>query len=152
MARTLTYWLRSERDRSFAIAAVSAAKLNDGWQVQVKRMRTPEQNARLHAMLTDVADQLPWPLDTGEPHDVEWWKRRSTLSWLYDLWMQGKGERPEVMTTLGGEEFGILIPHTSDLDTEQCASLIEWVTAFGATNGVVFKDPKDGPPIPEDYR
>lgn len=143
-----TYILRHERDRSHAIAAVSAAKI--GMQVRIsKPLRTPEQNARLHAMLTDVAKQLVWPpppRNDGEFHDLEFWKRACTLTWLHEI-----NQHPEIITSLDGSQLGILIPHTSDLDTEQCASLTEWITAFGATNGVVFTDPKEGPPVPEDY-
>lgn len=142
-----TYILRHERDRSHAIAAVSAAKI--GMQVRIsKPLRTPEQNARLHAMLTDVAKQLVWPPHprNGDFHDIEWWKRRCTLGWMKET-----GQQVEVIVDLDGETFGLLLPHTSDLDTEQCASLTEWITMLGATNGVVFTDPKEGPPVPEDY-
>jgi hypothetical protein len=148
--RTWTYWLRVERDRDLALSAIYKAKLNDGWQVQLRKLRTLEQNARLHAMLTDVAGQLLWPQpprNDGELHDVEWWKRRTELGWLIDI-----NEKPEVIESLDGSTFALLLPHTSDLDTEQMASYIEWLTAFGTMNGVVFTDPNEGPPVPEDYR
>ena len=71
--------------------------------------------------------------------DIEWWKRRCTLQWLIDT------KTPyEIITPLydGGEqEYGLLLPHTSDLDTKQCAELVDWILAFGATNGVTFKEP-----------
>lgn len=143
-----TIVLKEERDRQFALKQVYLAKI--GMQVRIsKPLRTAEQNARLHSTLTDVSKQLAWPpppANNGEIHDVEYWKRACTLTWLTEI-----GERPEIITSLDGSQLGILIPHTSDLDTEQCASLIEWITAFGATNGVVFTDPKEGPPVPEDY-
>lgn len=148
-----TIVLKEERDRQFALKQVYLAKI--GMQVRIsKPLRTAEQNARLHAMLTDIAKQLTWPPtprngdpdDHGETHDVEFWKRACTLTWLHEI-----NQHPEIITSLDGSQIGILIPHTSDLDTEQCASLTEWITAFGATNGVVFTDPKEGPPVPEDY-
>jgi hypothetical protein len=138
-----TYIIRSDRDRGYAAAA--AMRAPTGMAVIIsKPKRTADQNAKLHACLTDVAGQLGWPPDTGELHDVEVWKRRCTLSWLIETHQQ-----PEVITALNDtERYGILIPHTSDLDTEQCAALIEWVYAFGAQNGVVFKEPKDRSPEP----
>ena len=53
-----------------------------------------------------------------------------------------------MITSLEGEEFAFLLPHTSDLDVSQCAALREWILAFGATNGVVFKEPKRDPEPP----
>lgn len=137
-----TWIIRTERDRGFALAAVMKAKI--GLQVKIgKPTRTSDQNALLHAALSDIVDQLGWPKDTGELHDLEWWKRRVTLGWLRD-----NKEMAEIVTGLDDDgTFGILLPHTSDLDVPQTASLIEWVFSFGATNGVVFKEKKpDAPP------
>lgn len=147
--RAQTYVLNDERDRVFAIRAVRVARL--GLEVRVgKPKRTAEQNSLLHALISDVADQLPWPKDGDEFHDIDWWKRRCTLGWLME-----NRQQVEIITDLDATgEFGLLLPHTSDLNTEQCASLSEWVTAFGATNDVVFKEPKRGPEPPpaEDWR
>jgi hypothetical protein len=69
-----------------------------------------------------------------------WWKRRCTLQWLID-----KGEEVEVITGLdGSEHFGLLLPHTSDLNTAECAELCEWIIAFGAQNGVRFREGSHG--------
>ena len=139
-----TFILDSERERGFALAAVMKARR--GMQVRIsKPNRNDGQNARLHALLTDIADQQPWPKDSDEFHDGTWWKRRTTLGWLLE---EKANQRAEVITSLHGDEFGLLIPHTSDLNVEQCAALCEWATMFGATNGVVFKEPKRGPEPP----
>lgn len=145
-----TFVLRTERERGFAVAAVMKAKI--GLQVRIsKPTRTTEQNALLHAVLTDLADQLVWPPKWGSLNDIEWWKRTCTLTWLNEI-----KAMPDIFVDAYGEVSGILLPHTSDLNTEQCAGLIEWIYAFGATNGVVFKEPKRGPepppPEPGDYR
>lgn len=144
-----TYVIREERDRLLALKAVQRARL--GQQVRISKPdRSAEQNRLLHGRLNDLADQLAWPPDTGEIHDMEFWKRRCTLQWLID-----SKESPEVITALEGDEFGLLIPHTSDLTTEQFASLCTWVEAFGAQHGVVFKEPggpEPPPPDPRDYR
>ena len=145
-----TWIIRGDRDREFAKRAVDKAPL--GRQVKIgKATRTSEQNALLHAAITDIAEQLIWPQpprNDGEIHDVEWWKRRCTLGWLKD-----NKEMAEIVTGLDDDgTFAILLPHTSDLSIPQCASLVEWVFAFGAENGVAFKEkPKGEEPPDEAY-
>lgn len=147
-----TFVLHTDRDRVFALKAVGRAPF--GRQVRISRpTRTPKQNQLLHAVLTDVADQLAWPpppRNDGEFHDIEWWKRRCTLGWL----RENKHNAELVIDLEEDDQFGILLPHTSDLNTEQCASLAEWVYRLGAENGVVFKEPKkeEEPPPREDDR
>lgn len=142
-----TYILREERDRAFALGAVAKARL--GMQVKIsKPTRTNEQNKLLHSCLTDIAKQLAWPpppANSGELRDLEFWKRACTLSWLQEI-----NAHPEIIMSLDGTQFGILVPHTSDLDTEECSSLCDWIFAFGAHNGVVFteKKPDIGPDPP----
>lgn len=143
-----TWIIKGERDRGFALAAVMKAAL--GLQVRIsKPKRTTEQNALLHAALTDIADQLIWPQpprNDGDLHDLEWWKPRCTLGWLKD-----NKEMAEIVTGLDDDgSFGLILPHTSDLDIPQMTSLIEWVFAFGATNGVVFKEKPKGPEPTDD--
>lgn len=110
-----------------------------GWVVTLDPPRRSDlQNKLLHASLSEIAGQLPWPKDTGELHDIEWWKRRCTLQWLIE-----SGARPEVIVGMEGDDFGILLPHTSDLTTKQCAALSEWIIAFGTMNGVAFREKAD---------
>jgi hypothetical protein len=113
-----------------------------GWVARLEPpTRTYLQNRFLHALLSDIADQLPWPRETEELHDMEWWKRRCTLQWLID------NKQPvEVITPLqrsdNEEDFGLLLPHTSDLTTPEFSSLTEWIISFGTLNGVTFSNPK----------
>lgn len=131
------FWvLGSEMHRQFIGSLIVGTP--PGWVVRLEPpSRTALQNRFLHALLNDLADQLPWPKETGELHSMEWWKRRCTLQWLID-----SKERPEVITAIDGDDFAILLPHTSDLTTAQCASLSEWILGFGGMNGVTFRDPK----------
>lgn len=146
-----TFILLDTHRRRMALRAVQMAPV--GMQVQIgKPTRTTEQNGRLHALLADLAVQLVWPPANGELHDSEWWKRRMTLGWLLDK--KQERWRPEIVTPLDDstDEFAILLPHTSDLDVEQCASLNIWIEMFGSTNGVVFKEPERQPePPPREY-
>ena len=104
--------------------------------------RTLKQNRLLHAALSDIADQLPWPPETGELHDVIWWKRRTTLQWLKET-----GETPDLVESLDGLQFALLLPHTSDLTTKQMAAFNEWLFIFGDLHGVTFhlSDPQASP-------
>ncbi len=110
-----------------------------GGQGAPRPNRTIKQNRLLHAAIADIAEQLPWPPETGEIHDSEWWKRRITLQWLKET-----GEQPDLIESLDGLQFALLLPHTSDLTTKQCAALNEWISIFGAQNGVTFKKLDDG--------
>lgn len=162
MAEQQTWILESERDRRFALRGVQIAPL--GRQVKISRpTRTLEQNKLLHGLISDVAKQLPHPLpprNDGEFHGLNWWKPRCTLSWLIELKDEKKAQLgltgdAEVVTALeDGDEIGLLLPHTSDLTTEQCASLCEWILGFGGRHGVVWteKQPEPPPIEPGDYR
>jgi hypothetical protein len=142
-----TFILVDEHVRTFALKAVRMAKL--GLQVKIgKPDRNEDQNRLLHALLSDISDQLAWPPDTGELHTLDWYKRSLTLQWLIET-----KQEYEVITALEGQEFGILLPHTSDLSTEQCASLCEFIMAFGTLNKVKWSERKRAPePPPEAYR
>lgn len=153
MQQRATFILESERDRGFALSAVMKAPL--GRQVRIsKPTRTNEQNSRLHALLTDLSEQLIWPpppANTGELHDLEYWKRACTLTWLHET-----NAHPEIITTLDGQHIGLFVPRTSELDVTEAASLNVWIEAFGSLNGVVWTEPKSKngpePPPHEDYR
>lgn len=105
-----------------------------------RKQRSDLQNRFIHALLNDIADQIGWPRDTGEVHSTVWWKRRCTLEWILE-----NNIPHEIITPLydhGDQDFGIILPHTSDLNTAQCADLAEWIIAFGAKQGVRFSNPK----------
>lgn len=107
-----------------------------GWERGTRKARTLKQNSLLHVRIAEIADQLPWPRDTGEMHDAEWWKRRLTLQWLI-----ATGEIPELIESLDGLQFALLLPHTSDLTTKQCAAFNEWIEIFAAEQGVHLGEP-----------
>lgn len=132
-------WVLGEETHRQLIGSLVAAAPK-GWVARLEPpTRTYLQNRHLHALLGDIASQIPWPLDTGELHDLNWWKRRCTLQWLID-----SKQPAEIITPLvhreGDDDFGVLLPHTSDLTTAQFAALTEWVLSFGAQNGVTFRE------------
>lgn len=120
-------------DREFERGGPRAAGGSRPANAGKDRKRTLQQNKLLHDAITDVSKQLPWPADTGELHDVEWWKRRLTLQWLTET-----GEIPELIESLDGLQFALLLPHTSDLSVAQAGAFIDWLAIFGAQHGVTF--------------
>ena len=92
--------------------------------------RTIDQNAKLHADCTDVAQQVEW---AGRKRSVEAWKDIFTaalLSATHDL---------DIVPGINGG-FVLLGLHTSGLSVAQCADLITLIQAFGAEHGVVFQE------------
>lgn len=145
-----TYLLLDEYRRRLALRAVQLAKEGSEVEISTYPKRTGEQNAWLHGIITDIAEQIPDPR-TGEFQTVKWWKPRLTLSWLID-----KKQEYEIITPFmeasGQPEFGILVPHTSDLKVDKCAEFIQWLYPFGVERGVVFKERQPEPPPPETDR
>lgn len=90
--------------------------------------RSGEQNKKLHACLADIAAQV-------EHADRKWsaliWKRLLTAAWLREA-----GEQPQLIPALDGNGFDVVYERTSQLSVKQCASLLEWIQAFGAEHQV----------------
>jgi NinB protein. len=122
--------LHSEADRERALRVVTSAPL--GSRVVVKAAkRTLPQNDRFWAMLTDVAQQLPWHGVKLRPDD---WK----LMFLDAL----KRER-RMVPNLDGNGFVDLGRSSSDLSKEEMSELMELIAAFGAQHGVKFQDDQE---------
>ena len=113
--------------RRLAKEAIDAAP--DGYVVTIKEpTRNLDQNARLHALLTDVSKQVEWH---GKKLPLDVWKRLCTAAWLREI-----GETPEMIPALDGKGFDVIFERTSTLTVAQMSSLIEWTTAFAAEHGV----------------
>ena len=97
-----------------------------------KKTRSLDQNAKLHSMLTDISKQVIWH---GQKFSMETWKRLCVAAWLRE-----KNERPLLVPALDGAGVDIIYEKTSKLNVSECAELIEWCYAFGAQNGVKFKE------------
>jgi hypothetical protein len=97
--------------------------------------RSLEQNALLHAALSDIASQLEWH---GKKLNIEVWKRLCVASWLRE-----RKESPDLIPALDGNGFDVIYEKTSKLSTTQCSDLVEWCFAFGVENGVKFRAVED---------
>jgi len=102
--------------------------------------RSTEQNAKLHAMLGDIAKQIEW---AGKKRDIETWKRL-----LVAAWSRATGEPLEYLPAVDGHGVDIVFRRTSQMTVGEVGELIEFIYAWGADAGVVFNerdiDPETG--------
>jgi hypothetical protein len=87
--------------------------------------RNNEQNALLHARLTEIASRHEW---AGKRWDVEVWKRLLTAAWL-----RARGESVVVLPAIDGAGVDVVFRRTSDLSKAECAELIEFIDAWEAS-------------------
>ena len=130
MSRQL-YTLHTPEQRSKVARIV--AELPKFSRVEIKGpARTRDQNAKMWAMLTDLAEQAEW---AG--------KKRSTGDWK-DL-MTAAVKVAAGLEAVPGLEGGLMILglHTSDLDVEEMADVITYMLKWGDEHGVVWSDPKE---------
>lgn len=96
--------------------------------VFVQPKRTLDQNAKMWAMLTDIAEQVEW-------HGL----RLGTNDWKL-MFMDALKREMRVVPNLDGNGFVNLGASTSQLTKGEMADLIEIITAFGVSKGVEFKE------------
>jgi hypothetical protein len=105
------------------------AKAPAGTRVEFKApKRTLPQNDRLHAMLTELADQLVWH---GQKLSVDDWKL---------VFMDGLNRELRIVPNLDGNGFVNLGRSTSKLGKDEFSELIELVSSFAAKHDVKFSD------------
>ena len=127
---------RQNKRDVMALAWETAGKLLEGQEsikIEVReKNRTDEQNAKLHAMLSDIAQQATWQ---GDKLDIDGWK---------NLFVSGHTiatKAPyKLVMGLEGELVNVR-ERTSKMGVRRLASLIEYISAWAADNGVVFKTP-----------
>lgn len=126
MARALLI-LNTQEARQQAMAWLMNAPR--GTQIEFKMSnRSIPQNARLHAMLTEVAAQVKWH---GLSLKVDDWKL---------IFLDSLKRELRLVPNLDGTGFVDLGRQTSKLTKEECSMLIELVFKFGAEHGVLFQD------------
>lgn len=120
---------------SFAWTKVKPA-LMAGHRLQLQiqpQTRSLEQNARLHAMLQDVARQKQW---SSQRLSVDQWKRLMTSAWL-----RARGEQVQVLPALDGNGVDVIYEKTSHMTVRQVSELCDFIEAWGAEHDVIFHDP-----------
>jgi len=98
-------------------------------QIELKdATRSLDQNAKLHALLGEIAAQVEW---AGQKRDAETWKRLLTAAW-----MRTQGNAPEMLPAVDGHGFEVLYRRTSQLSVAECSELLEFVMAWAAERGI----------------
>lgn len=126
------YAIRSTQDLNRLYGALHSIDLTKPKLVVIRdEDRNDEQNKKLHAMLADISAQVD---HAGKKWSVLIWKRLLTAAWLRE-----EGDQPQLIPAVDGNGFDVVYERTSKLSVKQCASLIEWISAFGAEHQVRWK-------------
>lgn len=133
MTDRVTLRLNDARLRRRAHEAIDAAP--DGWFVVISPpARSLEQNAKLHAILQDLARS-----------DLSWAGRRRSLPEWKVIAVSGHAvatrQEAEIVAGIEGELVN-LRESTADMGVRRTASLIEYLTAFCAERGVRLSAPE----------
>lgn len=113
--------------RSRAAHWVSIAPL--GTRIEFKAAkRTIPQNARMWAMLTEIAQQVDWH---GLKLTADDWKL---------IFMASLNQEMRLVPNLEGTGFVNLGRSSSDLSKAEMGDLMTLIEAFGAQRGVAFQD------------
>jgi hypothetical protein len=116
-----------ERAASWCIRAPA------GCRVEFKEAkRTTDQNARMWAMLTDVARQV-------DHHGL----KLSADDWKL-IFMAGLNQEMRLVPNIEGTGFVNLGRSSSDLSKAEMGDLMTLIEAFGAARGVEFHDGSQG--------
>lgn len=127
-----TFFLVTDAIRARVCELVRAAPY-DTRVVFMGPKRTIDQNAKMWAMLTDVAEQLTL---NGDKMTTEDWKI---------LFLDHTSRERRVVPSLDGKGFVNLGRSSSNLSKEEMADLIEAIYEFGARAGVEWTEPEEKP-------
>lgn len=115
-------------DTARKLAAAQCQLAPTGYVVEIKpATRTLEQNAKLWAMLNEIAAQVEWH---GRRLDAESWKHVFSSSL----------KKLDVVPNLEGTGFVALGLSTSKMTKRELADLITLIEAFGVERGVEFAE------------
>lgn len=120
-------FLIGESQKRHACHLISEAP-SDFVAIVRQKTRSDDQNAKLHAMLSDL-QRAETPISH---HGVEDLKL---------IFLQALRAESRVLPTLDGKGMFPIGQRTSTLNKAQFAALIELIYAYGAQHGVVWKEP-----------
>lgn len=113
-------------DKAKAHKWIDQAPLNTRIEFKAPKRSLP-QNDKLWAVLTEVAEQLPWH---GIKLAADDWKL---------MFLDALKREVRMVPNLDGNGFVNLGRSSSDLSKEEMGDLLELIAAFGANHGVKFK-------------
>lgn len=127
MADRRLFFLQSDAIRERVCEYVRRAPV--GYRVEIKEQkRSLDQNAKLWAMLSDVALQVVW---YGQKLTSDDWKDVFTASL----------RKARVVPGIDGGSFVPLGMRTSDMSKTEMRDLLELIYAFGAEHDVQWSEP-----------
>jgi hypothetical protein len=121
--------LTGELQRSHAIQTIKGLPLEPVMEVEIKqhkKRRNLDQNAKLWAMLTDVASQVEW---YGQKLSKDEWKC------VFSASLHQQKVVPGLDTG-----FVVMAQSTSRMSVADFSEMIELITAFGTQHGVKWRD------------
>ena len=121
--------LHRQSDRDRAASWVRQAPWGTRITFQEAR-RTTDQNARMWAMLTEVARQVKWH---GQRLSADDWKL---------VFLSALKQELRIVPNLDGTGFVQLGRSSSDLSVAEMGDLMDLIAAFGAREGVTFAEPQ----------
>ncbi len=128
----MKYTITGDVARQAIHKAVDSAQIGEVVSIG-QPTRSMEQNAMLHPLLTDIANQKEW---MG--------KKRTMLQWkviMVSAHSIATGEPAEMVIGLEGEVVN-LMESTAAMSKKRFSSLVDYVLAWGAMNGVKFSEPE----------
>jgi hypothetical protein len=129
MSRALLV-INSPEARAKASAWVRKAPPNTRIEFKAFK-RSLQQNDRMWAMLTDVAQQAT---HMGRKYTPDQWKV---------LFMHACGREVQFIPSLDGSTFIPWGQSSSDLSKQEMTELIEFMFAWGAENNIKFQEPQE---------
>ena len=124
--RGQTVILRGPDQRSLAKRLIDSAPVDAVVNVR-EAGRTLDQNAKMHAMLSDISRAMP----EGRKHTTDTWKA---------LVMHACGHECQFEIGLNGQPFPVGF-RSSRMTKAQMSDLIDWMYAYGAEHGVEWSEP-----------
>lgn len=137
----------TETNKPYLFEKINALDYSQDWYVSIEEYdkRTLEQNAKLHAMLGDIAKQST---HLNKVLSADDWKRLcvaqfrvdcidSNIPKLADYW---KKNEFVLMPSLDGKSLVALGNQTRKFPAYVMAGFIEWLYDYGAQNGIKWTD------------
>ena len=97
------------------------------------RVRTSEQNAALHSIISDISCQKKW---AGQSLDITDWKRLLTCAWE-----RAEGGNVRAVPAVDGNGFDFLYRRTSRMSKQDMSSLLDYVTSWAVDNDIKLTAP-----------
>ncbi|EBS4545461.1 NinB protein [Salmonella enterica subsp. enterica serovar Newport] len=128
--KKLTFEIRSPAHQQNAIYAVQQILPDPTKPIVVtiqERNRSIRQNARLHAMLSEISKKATYH---GKARNIEFWKGLFVSGWQI-----ATNQHPEIISGLEGELINIR-ESTATLSVKKISEIMDYIEAYCAMNSI----------------